>query len=114
MIRRASTADAPHNRFTGLPLAAAADVAEKSLGVTTWRGSNPGAAGWLGLLVAHTGYQLAGIEVTAMKATTPGWKPPRPARAAAPTHTARTARPAEEGVPATTPARSKARGRAAE
>ena len=73
------------NRVTGQLLAAVADAAERSLGNSTWR--NPNAAGteYLTLLVTHTGYQLADIEVTAMKATNPKWAPPKESAARTPT-----------------------------
>ena len=55
-----------------------ADAAERSLGNSTWRESNAAAGTeYLTLLVAHTGYQLSAIEVTAMKATNPTWTPPK-------------------------------------
>ena len=58
-----------------------ADAAERSLANSTWRHPNTGGTDYLTLLVAHTGYQLSDIEVTAMKATTPTWTPPAPPRA---------------------------------
>ena len=67
----------PGNRVTGQLLAAVADAAERSLANSTWRHPNTGGTDYLTLLVAHTGYQLSDIEVTAMKATNPKWTPPR-------------------------------------
>ena len=67
----------PGNRVTGQLLAAVADAAERSLANSTWRHPNTGGTDYLTLLVAHTGYQLSDIEVTAMKATNPTWTPPR-------------------------------------
>ena len=95
LIRRTTDPAAPANRVAGQLLAAAADAAERSLATSTWRTHNPGGAGWLSLLVAHTGYQLADIEAVAMKATDPAWIPPR------------TAAPSTAATPATPP-----RGRA--
>jgi ParB family chromosome partitioning protein len=68
--------DVPANRVTGQLLAAVVDAAERSLENSTWRSSNAAGTAYLTLLVAHTGYQLSDVEVQAMKATDPKWKPP--------------------------------------
>jgi ParB family chromosome partitioning protein len=76
LLRTRIDPDAAPNRIVGQLLATIADGAERSLDSSTWRGSNAGGTEYLTLLVAHTGYQLADIEATAMKATDPTWKPP--------------------------------------
>lgn len=81
-IQRGINAGAPANRVTGLLLAHIAEAGEKALAESTWRHPNPSAADWLKLLVAHTGYQLADIETTAVTRTDPTWTPP-PATASA-------------------------------
>jgi hypothetical protein len=90
LIRRQADPAAPAHRVTGLLLAATADAAERALAATTWRDGNRGAADWLTLLVAHTGYQLADIEVVAMQATDPAWAPPAAAATAPPAAARRT------------------------
>ncbi len=83
LLRTRIEPDAAANRIVGQLLATIADGAERSLDSSTWRGSNAGGTEYLTLLVAHTGYQLADIEATAMKATDPTWTAPTPGRTAA-------------------------------
>ena len=100
-INRKIDPGAPPARVTGILLAAVASGAEKSLDFSTWRHPNTAAADWLKLLVTHTGYQLADIELTAVQLVDKTWTPPStqadagktPAAAAGKTPTTQAAAP---------------------
>lgn len=82
----------PANRVTGQLLAAVADHEERALENSTWRGRNESGVAYLALLLEHTGYQLADVEVLAMKATNPTWKAADTAARTSPAKTAGTAK----------------------